>query len=68
MPRRAAAEATLLQEHNILPARFGQMIRHGTAHDSSTDDHDARFLRQLLRGQFERGLNGGVGYVCAMHD
>src|SRR5262245_21424412 len=53
VPGRAARERAALEQHNIGPAEFRQVIRDARADDPAADDHDARMWwknhRQRLR-------------------
>ena len=50
MPSGAATEQALLQQHDILPTRFGQMVGHRTPHDAPSDnDHAGRRRRRCRR-------------------
>ena len=46
MPGRAAGQLLALQEHDVLPAKSGEMIGHRTARHAPTNDDNTRFLRK----------------------
>ncbi|MNY71813.1 hypothetical protein D3C86_2102410 [compost metagenome] len=49
MPGGAAAELALLEQHDVGPAEFCQMISDRAADDAAADDDDACLRREFLR-------------------
>ena len=68
MPSGAATEQALLQQHDILPARLGQMVGHRTAHNAPSDNDYTGSRRRRSKRQREGGLDWGVADVGGRHD
>ena len=47
MPCGARGELFALKQHDVLPAKFGQMVSNGAANDATTDDDNAGFGRKF---------------------
>ena len=67
MPRGAATEQALLQQHDILPTCLGQMVGHRTPHDTPSDNDHAGRRRRNRWGQREGGADRGIADVGGRH-
>ena len=67
MPGGSATDESLLEQHDILPARLGQMIGHRTAHNAATDDDHTGRRRRNRWGQREGGANRCIADVGGRH-
>src|SRR5262249_10536241 len=54
MPRRAAAQPALLEQHDVLPAELGEMVGGRAAHDAAADDDDAGVGGKIVHSRPEK--------------
>ena len=68
MPSGAATEQALLDQHDILPTRLGQMVGHRAPHNAPSDNDHAGSRWRRSKRQREGGLDRGVADVGGRHD